>query len=228
MLRGRENREDAVMQPDRPARLFARCSLALALGLLIGPYSTGRPQTAVAAGALVAILNVALVVGVMANGVGGRALVTFALAAAALCALGAGFAMALVWLVGWTRGAPDLLVTVAIFLGPVAAGCALGYVAGRDGQFFKSATLVGMFAWLGIVCHGIALWVVGSNVHRSGDAGSSASAASQRFAPPALNLAGIVLTGVALLISVGFVYAAGMGLLGAAIRRAAVRLTSGR
>ena len=216
------------MRAASPApRLLARGCAALALGFLVGPYSTGHRQAPVIAAVVAGVLAATLAIGALADGGIRYKLMGVLLAELALCALGAGLALLIVWLVGWTRGAPDFIVTLAIALAPVVAGFALSRVVGKDGELFKTATIVGMLSWLGVVAHFIAYWTVLAHV-RATQTATPANGGGGRLGPSGLNMVSIVLVGAPLMFTVGFVYAAGAGLLGAGARRGLARLTGRR
>lgn len=206
-----------------PPRLLARGCAALALGVLVGPYSTGHRQTMGVVIAVAAILALAVAGGALVDGTIRHKLVGVMLAEIALCGLGAGLAALIVWLVGWTRGAPDLLVTLAVALAPAAAGFALSRATGKEGELFKTATLNGVLSWLGILAHFIAYWTVQAQA-RASQTAAPANTPSGHLGPGGLGVVGFVLTIVGIFFTVGFVYAAGAGLLGAGGRRALARL----
>lgn len=205
-------------------RIFARVCAALALGFLAGPYSTVHRQTPGIAVAIAALFTVALAFGALADHAIKRKLVGMLLAAIALCGAGAGIALLIVWLVGWTQGAPDLIVVLEVALAPVVAGFALSRVARKNGELFKTATVAGMLTWVGVVAHFIAYWNVRAHAHAP-QTTTPATGVGGRPGPSGLNMVGFVLTGVAFMFTVGFVYAAGAGLLGAGARRGLARLT---
>lgn len=206
-------------------RHFARGCAALALGVLSGPYMTTHRQAPGIAVAVAALFAVTLAFGARADRAIKRKLLGALLAAIALCGAGAGLGLLIVWLVGWTRGAPDLIVVLEVTLAPVVAGFALSRVAGNDGELFKTATFVGMLTWVGVIAHFITYWTVRAHT-RVTQTATPATGVSGRPGPSGLTMVGFVLTGVALMFTVGFVYAAGAGLLGAGARRALARLTS--
>lgn len=212
------------MRAASPApRLLARGCAALALGFLVGPYSTGHRQAPVIAAVVAGVLAATLAIGALADGGIRYKLMGVLLAELALCALGAGLALLIVWLVGWTRGAPDLIVVVEVALAPVVAGFALSRFAGKAGELFKTATVVGMLVWAGILAHFIAQWTIQAHA-RAPQAVTPTTSVGGRPGPSGLDMIGFVLTGVGLLFTAGFVYAAGAGLLGAGGRRGLARL----
>lgn len=212
-----------MREPPQPPRLVARCCVALALGALIGPYATGHRQAPGVAVAIAALFAVALALGALADSAIRHKLAGVLLAEFALAALGAGLAWMIVWLVGWTRGAPDLIVVVEVALAPVVAGFALSRFAGKAGELFKTATVVGMLVWAGILAHFIAQWTIQAHA-RAPQAVTPTTSVGGRPGPSGLDMIGFVLTGVGLLFTAGFVYAAGAGLLGAGGRRGLARL----
>ena len=205
----------------RPTHLLARCCAALALGVLVGPYSTGQRQTLLIAFAVAAVVALPLLLAILADRAITHKVTGMALAVGAVGLAGLALRLLVAWLFGWTRGAPDFILLAAILLAPLVAGFAFGCTALRMGEMFRPATLTGLFAWLGVGLHFFAVSLAAAA--RKTPSGMDTAIRSQ-----SLDLIGVIFTLVLLAFAMGCVYAAGAGLLGVAGRRALARLTGER